>query len=350
MSASENDEEFDRKCVSFLFEALPYNQPIFAACARWYQQAVTFINASTIGGLPIGIFVDTSNTVYVADKINSTLLVWYEGNSAPARVLKRGLNTPYSTFVTPSGDIYVDNGGSNKTVYRWRLNSQNSSVVMTVEGVCYGLFVDVFNNIYCSLVHQHQVVRRLSTTQVNATTVVAGNATNGSSSDMLSSPHGIFVTYALNLYVADCDNDRVQLFLSGQRNATTVVGNSIIDLNCPNGVVLDGSGYVFITDSNNNRIIGSGRGGYRCIVGCSRTAGSASNQLNNPRGLSFDRDGNIYVADGFNDRVQKFILARNTCGKSPRFIERSSERTLFVQITHQTQSMMRNLKDPFLDL
>ena len=126
--------------VPFLFEALPYNQPIFAACTRWYQQAITFSNASATGGFPVGLFVDNRNSVYVADKNNSRLLVWYEGNSAPARVLTEGLYMPYSTFVTPSGDIYVDNGGSDKTVYRWRLNSPNSSVVMTVEGVCYGLF------------------------------------------------------------------------------------------------------------------------------------------------------------------------------------------------------------------
>ena len=243
------------------------------------------------------------------------MLVWVEGNSTPARVITGGLNTPYSTFVTTNGDIYVDNGRYHGRVDKWRANSSSSVTVMSVANFCSGLFVDIFNNIYCSLTLLHQVVRRLSTDIVNTTTMVAGTGTNGSRSDMLTGPIGIFVTSTLLLYVADCGNDRVQLFRSGQRNATTVVGATIFNLSCPSGIVLDGSGYLFITDSGNNRVIGSGPNGYRCISGCSRTGSSGANQLHNSRGLSFDRGGNIYVVDGFNARVQKFILASNSCGE-----------------------------------
>jgi hypothetical protein len=43
--------------------------------------------------------------------------------------------------------------------------------------------------------------------------------------------------------------------------------------------------------------------------------GSAANQLSMPRHLSFDSYGNIFVVDGYNNRIQKFLLATNSCGK-----------------------------------
>ncbi|CAF4414903.1 unnamed protein product, partial [Adineta steineri] len=124
-------------------------------------------------------------------------------------------------------------------------------------------------------------------------------------------PRGIFVDTNLNLYVADCGNDRVQLFLSGQVTATTVAGSTAtgtISLDCPSDVALDGGGYLFIVDSNNNRIIGSGPNGFRCIIACTSTTGSASNQLSSPSTFSFDSYGNIYVTDQGNSRVQKFLI------------------------------------------
>jgi hypothetical protein len=79
--------------------------------------------------------------------------------------------------------------------------------------------------------------------------------------------------------------------------------------------VLDASGYLFITDYDNHRIIATGPIGLRCIVGCSGYGGSAANELYYPRSLSFDSYGNIYVTDTENQRIQKFFLATNSCCK-----------------------------------
>ena len=265
------------------------------------------------------MFVDTNNSVYVSATYLNRINVWGNGKANRKRIINGSLSTVTAVFVTFNGDIYT--GGSNTSsntyeVQKWSVNANSSVIVMFPEDQCFDLFLDIYGNIYCSMAALHQVVRRLSNDDINTTSIVAGNGSFGSTSNLLSSPRGIFVNGTLDLYVADCDNNRVQLFLFGQRNAQTVVGNDTIDLNCPTGIVLDGNGYLFITDSGNNRIIGSGPDGYRCVAGCSRVNGSALSELSSPHGLTFDRDGNLFAADTANDRILKFSFLVNSCGKS----------------------------------
>jgi sugar lactone lactonase YvrE len=125
--------------------------------------------------------------------------------------------------------------------------------------------------------------------------------------------------------VADYWNNRIQLFRTGQLNGSTIAGSGssgTIALNNPTDVVLDFDGYLFITDSGNNRIVGSGPSGYYCIVGCTGSSGTASNQLNHPQSLSFDNNGNLFVVDCVNNRIQKFFLATNSCGKIESYLVR----------------------------
>ena len=118
----------------------------------------------------------------------------------------------------------------------------------------------------------------------NSFTVVAGTRSAGSSPSALSSPRGIHVTTDLDLYVADCGNDRVQLFRAGQSNATTVAGNgsnSSLPLDCPVGITLDADENLYIV-ARTAIIVWSELvrgGGGQCIVGCTGSAGSAANQL-----------------------------------------------------------------------
>jgi hypothetical protein len=218
--------------------------------------------------------------------------------------------------VTLKGDIYVDNGNSYGRVDKWSSNASNSIPAMYVPQPCYSLFIDTRNILYCSLTSFNQIVTKSLNSISNTTTIAAGIGCAGSTSYMLSSPYGIFVDTNSDLYVADCGNNRIQLFGIGQTNGSTVAGNgasNTITLNCPAGVVLDADKYLFIADKSNNRIVGSGPNGFRCIIGCTGS-GSGTNQLYYPLSMAFDSYGNIFVADLSNNRIQKFFLATNSCG------------------------------------
>ncbi len=243
--------------------------------------------------------------------------VWPEGSSQATTSISGGLLSPINVFVNNNGDIYSNNYNLDGRVDKWTLNAMNSTPVMYVAAVCFDLFIDINDNIYCSLSQLNQVIAKSLHDSIYAGETVAGSGCQGQASHQLYFPTGIFVDNNLDLYIADSANNRIQCFKSGQRNATTVAGGPLnvgISLQAPTGIILDAESYLFIVDSYNNRIVGQGPNGFRCIVGCS-ASGNAEQQLSHPWAMAFDSYGNIYVTDSNNNRIQKFILASNDSGK-----------------------------------
>ena len=100
----------------------------------------------------------------------------------------------------------------------------------------------------------------------NNWTLVAGslNGYSGSTSSLLQNPHGLSVDPMGNVYVCDSGNYRVQLFIAGKQNGTT-------------------------------------------IAGVTNTPGQNSTLLGFAFSLTLDNQLNLYVADSYNHRVQKFL-------------------------------------------
>ncbi|CAF4179285.1 unnamed protein product, partial [Adineta steineri] len=293
---------------------LSINQPKLCPSATWNSEAITFADSNTIGQQPYSISIDINNTIYVAEGNLNRVQVWQNGNSTPIRNISNGLNTPQAVFPSTNGDIYVDNGKPNGQVDRWTVNAINGTRVMNISDACYGLFIDINNYLYCSIDPTNNVIKQSLDNGTLA--VAAGTGTGGNKANQLSQPRGIFVDINLNMYVADSGNARIQLFKSGQSNATTVVGTGASEtftLHKPVAVILDSDGYLFVADFDGHCIIRSGRSGFYCLFGCTYHPGAASNQLHNPLSLSFDSYGNLYVADFANQRIQKIILATNSC-------------------------------------
>ena len=201
-----------------------------------------------------------------------------------------------SLFVDASGNLYIDDSPGNKKVGQWPSNLSSGQNVLDVEENCYGLFIDRNNSLYCSTQKKDKVVKGSLSTSATSSSIVAGNAGHGSNSDQLNNPQGIFVDFQFKLYVADTDNNRIQMFMPGNQDGTAMAGAgapNTFSLAKPTGVVLDAGEYLFIVDMNNNRIIGQSSDGFRCVIGCSISPGD---NLNKPQALSFDRYGNIFVA------------------------------------------------------
>jgi len=159
---------------------------------------------------------------------------------------------------------------------------------------------------------------------------VAGSSFQGFSGDygpptsaMLNAPDGIALDPAGNLYIADTANHRIRKVSNGI--ITTVAGNGTAGfcgegyvataacLSWPRGVAIDGTGNIWIADTDNQRIrvvIGGVLYTY-AGTGVQGNAGdygpATSAQLNLPSTVTADSSGNMYVTDSGNNRVRVLI-------------------------------------------
>ena len=83
-------------------------------------------------------------------------------------------------------------------------------------------------------------------------------------------------------------------------------------MSSPSGVIVDHLDNVYVTDTNNDRVvrwINGARTGSIVVGG--NGPGNETNQLYRPSDLLFDKHGNLYVFDSGNHRVQKFYIETN---------------------------------------
>ena len=295
---------------------MSYNLPKLCPSATWNPTVNTLGNNWKKDDSASSVFVNTNNMIYVAVYSADRVLAFVPGKPTPNKTYSSGLKNPGSVFATVNGDLYIGNEDSNKRVERWNSTSTSGAPVMTTPQVCFGLFIDISNTLYCSMNKAHQVIRRSLNNSNTSGSTAAGNGSPGSDNNQLDRPYGIFVNTYLTLFVADYGNDRIQRFDFGNRNGTTVVLNGFSgSLSQPSGVVLDADGYLFIADSGNSRIIGSGPKGFRILIDrLQNTDGNKKKDSAKPMSLSFDSGGNIYITGTITNPVQKVKLATNSCG------------------------------------
>ena len=149
----------------------------------------------------------------------------------------------------------------------------------------------------------------------------------------LSSPSGVALDGAGNLFIADTYNRRIRKVDSAGVISTVAGtgeftfgggdrgdGGPAVDaqLATPSGMALDGAGNLFIADTYNNRIrkvdsagvistiAGSGETGLIGGGGFSGDGGPAVEaELYNPHSVALDGAGNLFIADTYNHRIRK---------------------------------------------
>ncbi|CAF1550639.1 unnamed protein product [Adineta ricciae] len=297
----------------------PLNIPRFCSKPVWNRNGITFTDQSIIGLNPSSIFIDQKNSIYSLNQEKKQILIWNESNIESTRINLSDFSYSYSLFVALNGDIYIDDG-INHRIKKWTLNTKNFTNEMDVFSSCFGLFIDRYNHLYCSMPEHHQVIKRNFSEGIPAIIIVAGTGNQGSTSTMLTSPHGIYVDTEFNTFVADCGNNRIQRFELEVKVGITEVGDSSTaqhqySLSCPTGIALDSQRFLFIVDSNNHRILRSGTNGVHCVIGCNGIS-IKSTKLYSPSNLAFDNFGNMFVVDSGNNRIQKFQYSKNSCDMS----------------------------------
>ncbi len=152
-------------------------------------------------------------------------------------------------------------------------------------------------------------------------TAAAPTAGSATSSD-LQYPYGLAVDGSGNVYIADTDNNAVEKVTpSGQLSVIAGTGNAgpptvglatSSDLREPFAVAVDAAGNVYIADTDGAYVEKVTPTGQLSIIAGDGTSSGTPTQgsatattIGNPSGIAVDSAGNIYIADQTNSRVYK---------------------------------------------
>jgi DNA-binding beta-propeller fold protein YncE len=180
----------------------------------------------------------------------------------------------------------------------------------------YGIALDSNSGtLYIADQTNHRVMRYFSGASTGD--VVAGGNGAGTGNNQLSSPCGIYFDSSSNsLIIANFAANNIVRWPIGASSWTLIAGsvngiggNTATLLDRPLGVVMDSWGNVYAADTYNQRIqfFLAGQSNGTTIAGITSTLGSTANLFRYPYSLALDSQLNLYVSDTYNFRVQKFF-------------------------------------------
>lgn len=270
---------------------------------------------------PGGLVVDPSmGRLFVADTGNARILSW-SSSAAQTDGAKADRVIGKPDFTT----FFYDAGPARNTI---------SPV---------GLALDSLGNVYATDAEANLVLVYTTpfTNNMTATLIIGG----------VNNPLALALDSQDNLYVADSFHHRVLFYAKplssgnvepdrvyGQPNLVSVQPNagaaiSAVGLRYPSGVAVDGADNLYVSDSNNHRVlvylnplttdsaadlVFGQQGDF--TTGVANKGGVSAESLNYPYGLLVAGNGSLYVADSDNHRVLRY--------DAPLTSDRSADRVL----------------------
>ncbi len=307
---------------------------------------------------PFDVVVDGSGNLYIADRDNDRIRKVDAGTGNISTVAGDGtgdfggdggaataaqLEEPFDVVVDGSGNLYIadrDNDrirkvdastGNISTIAGGGTNSTGTGIPAVQARLRdpYGVAVDGSGNVYIADGGRRRI-RKVDTS--GTITTVAGTGSSGFEGDggpataaKLRQPFDVAADGSGNLYIADTDNHRIRKVDAGTGNISTIAGDgteafsgdggaaTAAQLQHPSGIVVDGSGNLYIADTDNHRIrkVDADTGNISTVAGTGAAGYSGDNgaataaQLNFPDDVAVDAAGNLYIADRDNHRIRK---------------------------------------------
>jgi sugar lactone lactonase YvrE/transcriptional regulator with XRE-family HTH domain len=263
---------------------------------------------------PEGTAVDAQGNVYVTDSLHNRLV-----KLSPAGTLLQvwggpgRFQDPYGIALDRGGSIYVTEQVSSRLdklsptgELLWRTGGGAGGPFNALAGVA----TDSQGNVYVADAGNNRIVVVSASGHYLREWGTAGPATGD-----FQSPFGIAVDATGHVYVADSLNNRIQQFSStgtyldqwgdtGPGSGGTEPGQ----FHNPEGLAVDPSGNVYVSDTGNDRIQELAPNGH--VLAILGSSGSRPGQFKGPTGIVIDRHGNVYIADTGNNRVQKVAPIR----------------------------------------
>jgi hypothetical protein len=249
-----------------------------------------------------GIYVDGAGNIYIACTGSSTI---------------RKINGATGIITTIAGTGVAGYSGDGGPATAAKLNGP------------LGLCMDASNNLYIADNANYRIRKLNCATGIINT--IAGTGSNGYSGDggqataaNFSYPRDVVLDNSGNLYVTDCNNNRIRKYAVATGIITTIAGTGVAGnagdggpaiaakMYQPARIIFDGGSTLYFSDQSNNKIrqvnLASGIIQQAVANGSTGFAGdggpAVSSSIWAPAGLAFDKRGYLHVADGNNRRIR----------------------------------------------
>ena len=278
---------------------------------------------------PSSVALDIAGNLYVADTRNQTIRKGTTPDSITASA-SLGLGSGSSgsgSGGSGSGGSGSGSGGSSGStggVGSATGNTIGAGFVLRPRGITF----DSTGTMYIADTANNCIKKVASDGTV---TVFAGKEGSAGSTDgtgdaaRFNGPTGIAVDGLLTVYVCDTGNATIRkitqagvvtTFVGSAGNRGTADGTGTAALfSSPTGLVLDSAVNLYVTDSGSNTIrLITQTGVVTTFAGTAKKTGDADGVgpaalFNNPTGIAIDASANLYVADTFNQTIRKISTA-----------------------------------------
>lgn len=306
---------------------------------------------------PWGVAADSFGNIYIADTNNSIIrkvnnegvistvagtpgVFGYDGDDKLATMAQ--LDSPHSVAVDLLGNIYIADFNN----YRIR-KVDTAGIITTIAGIGLsgfsgdgglaisaeisnsdGIAVDAIGNVYIADSAPNFRIRKVDIAGV--ITTIAGNGLSEYNGDFgpateaaIGEPEAVTVDSFGNIYFCDYHNHIIRK-VDSEGFISSIAGNGTsgysgdggvatqAQLNCPEGIVVDNEGNVYIADYGNNVIRKVNSTGIISTVAGNGNQGNSgdggpaiSAEFYNPSAVSLDSKGDLYIADQYNNLIRK---------------------------------------------
>jgi hypothetical protein len=222
------------------------------------------------------------------------------------------ITDPVDIKWTATSNLYVLSS-SSATITEYNASGSSIRSLSSIGSSPSGLDVDAAGNVYVAMTGSNQVWKFNPTSTSFTTDTSFGhagfigrtNGATGTNSGEFNAPFDVAVSPdGSTISVSDSGNGRIQQF---DTNGVFIisfggVGTNIGEFSTPKGLTYDSDSTLFIVDSGNSRIV-LAQGPF--VVETTGTNGTALGQLSGPVNISAGERG-VYVADAGNNRIQSF--------------------------------------------
>ncbi|CAF1688451.1 unnamed protein product [Adineta ricciae] len=173
---------------------------------------------------PLGIFVDTDKTVYIADQFQDSIVLW-KTNGKTGQIVAggHGRGNALNQFSMPT-DVLIDKrtnsfiicDAGNRRIIKWCRKRGTTSGIIVIHNIsCFGIAQDRQEYLYVSVIEKNEIRRFSRDNNYARGRIVAGGNGKGDGLNQFNFPGHLFVDTEQSIYVSDWNNRRMMKWIRG---------------------------------------------------------------------------------------------------------------------------------------